>query len=117
MKSWKQIRKDRRLTVDHITYHKDDPYRFMFNGAIKLNGQTWFSVIAGSDEDGWEHVSVYHPKRCPTWEEMCAIKDVFWNEDEECIQIHPKRSEYVNIVDTCLHIWRHKGGMILPEGT
>lgn len=116
MKSWKQIRRDRRLKTDRVSYNKNDPRDFMFVGEIELEGRMVFSVIAGSDEDGWEHVSVFNPERMPTWNEMCAVKDVFWNEDEECIQIHPKRKEYVNILDTCLHIWRRKDGMIFPEG-
>ncbi|MCX8016968.1 MAG: hypothetical protein N2690_03550, partial [Rhodocyclaceae bacterium] len=36
-------------------------------------GQPPLRVIA-SHEDGWEHVSVSRPDRCPTWEEMCRVK-------------------------------------------
>jgi hypothetical protein len=25
---------------------------------------------------------------------MCVLKDVFWGEEEEVYQIHPKKSEY-----------------------
>ena len=115
MKSWTQIRKDKRLKTDHIHYMKEDPRQFVFDGMINLAG-IHFGIIAGSDENGWEHVSVWNPARCPTWEEMCEIKDVFWNGDEECIQIHPRKKEYINLLDTCLHIWRWKGKMVLPEG-
>lgn len=67
------------------------------------------SVVFGFNENGWEHVSVspYNGKM-PTWDDMCEIKDLFWNDDEAVIQIHPKKSEYVNIVDNCLHLWRNK---------
>lgn len=37
---------------------------------------------------------------------MCFMKDIFWNEDEVCMQIHPKKENYVNIMPYCLHIWR-----------
>lgn len=36
-----------------------------------------------SDGGGWEHVSVtLSVKRCPDWEEMCMIKNMFWDEDD-----------------------------------
>lgn len=54
----------------------------------------------------WEHVAVSLLRSCPSWEEMCEIKDFFWNEEETVIQFHPKKSEYVNICKTCLHLWR-----------
>ena len=73
------------------------------------------SVIAGSNEDGWEHVSVCMDGRCPTWDEMCIVKDIFWNEDEECVQFHPKKSQHVNFMEHCLHIWRHKDGILFPK--
>ena len=40
---------------------------------------------------------------------MCVLKDVFWGEDEEVYQIHPKKREYVNVVDNCLHLWKPIG--------
>jgi hypothetical protein len=64
-----------------------------------------FSVIA-SDGMGWEHVSVSYPNRCPTWEEMCFIKELFWEPEDVVIQYHPRESEYVNQHPYCLHLWR-----------
>lgn len=62
-------------------------------------------VIASLDE-GWEHVSVSLPNRNPNWDEMCHVKDLFWGDDEECIQFHPRKNEYVNLTEYCLHIWK-----------
>lgn len=78
------------------------------NGAFKVyvEGKSFF-VIASSG-GGWEHVSV-HPKnqkRCPTWEEMCAVKDMFFEPEEAVMQLHPAHSEYVNNHPYCLHLWR-----------
>jgi hypothetical protein len=37
---------------------------------------------------------------------MCFVKDLFWD-DEDCVmQLHPKKSEYVNNSPFCLHLWR-----------
>lgn len=82
------------------------------NGVFKVYvGRRSFNVIASSDL-GWEHVSVSpgnsRRKTCPTWEEMCAIKDMFFGEDERVVQYHPPKSEYVNRHPYCLHLWRPK---------
>lgn len=58
---------------------------------------------------GWEHVSVSLARRCPTWEEMCMVKDIFWGEEECVVQFHPPRSEYVNRHPYCLHLWKKIG--------
>ena len=78
------------------------------NGFFKVFvGGKSFLVIA-SDGGGWDHVSVTtrNGKRCPTWEEMCAIKDMFFYPEECVVQYHPAKSEYVNIHEHCLHLWR-----------
>lgn len=67
-----------------------------------------FQVIA-SDDAGWEHVSVSLPDRCPTWDEMSAIKRLFWCDDDAVIQIHPPRADHKNLHPYCLHLWRKAG--------
>ena len=37
---------------------------------------------------------------------MSKIKDLFFEENETVIQFHPKKSEYVNISNNCLHLWK-----------
>lgn len=54
----------------------------------------------------FEHCSVSIPTRCPSWEQMCSIKDTFWNDDEVCMQLHPAKKDYVNNHPYCLHIWK-----------
>lgn len=55
---------------------------------------------------GWEHASVSHPYRCPTWDEMSYVKGLLWQDTEWVVQFHPPESEYVNNHKTCLHMWR-----------
>lgn len=79
-------------------------------GLLDLPTGVRASVVAGNNEDGWEHVSVeLYARRLPTWEEMCYVKDLFWNDEEEVVQIHPKKSQYVNMTEA-LHLWRPVGG-------
>ena len=55
---------------------------------------------------GWEHLSVSMPSKTPSWEQMCMMKYIFWNEDEACVEYHPKKEDYVNNHKHCLHIWK-----------
>lgn len=64
------------------------------------------AVVIWSFGGGWEHVSISFKYRCPTWEEMCQVKDMFFREDECVVQYHPAKSEYVNRHPYCLHLWR-----------
>jgi len=84
------------------------------NGAfqIELGSDTYAHIIA-SDGMGWEHVSVhieeYKKSETPTWDEMCLIKNTFWDEEDCVIQFHPPKSEYVNQHENVLHLWRKIG--------
>lgn len=60
----------------------------------------------------WEHVSVSAKGRCPTWEEMQAVKELFWRDDETVVQFHPCKAEYVNNHEYCLHLWKRAGERI-----
>lgn len=78
------------------------------NGLFVIDG---LRIIA-SDEDGWEHISVSKVDSVPTWDEMCFVKEVFWDDDDVVMQLHPKKSEYVNCCNNCLHLWRPIGKVI-----
>lgn len=67
------------------------------------------TVIFSIDGDRWEHASFSFQNRCPTWDEMCEIKDIFWGEDETVIQFHPKKSAYINVYPYALHLWKKIG--------
>jgi len=54
----------------------------------------------------WDHVSISREDRTPTWAEMCYIKDMFFEPTECVMQLHPPRSEHINVHDYCLHLWR-----------
>lgn len=82
------------------------------NGIFRVMvGQRSFYCIV-SNGGGWEHVSVTmrNQKRCPTWDEMCAIKDIFFQPDECVVQYHPAQQDYVNLHPHCLHLWRPADG-------
>jgi hypothetical protein len=72
------------------------------------HGNEVMIVVVNDDrvDKKWEHVSVSLTTRCPTWEEMCYVKSLFWEDDETVAQFHPKKSEYKNFHPYCLHMWR-----------
>ncbi len=67
--------------------------------------------IIASDGMGWNHVSVSKKYECPSWEEMCMVKNLFWGEDVWVQQFHPSKSEYVNNHPYCLHLWEPVDGI------
>lgn len=76
-------------------------------------GELWragkpFATVIWSNGGGWEHVSICPYKRSytPTWDEMCSLKDMFFHDNEVVVQFHPAKSEYVNNMPNCLHLWR-----------
>ena len=84
------------------------------NGCFTVpNGKLLF-IIQASDGLGWEHVSVSLQRkstnltlhRCPTWEQMCQMKALFWDAEDIVLQFHPAESDYRNVHEFCLHLWR-----------
>jgi hypothetical protein len=67
----------------------------------------WEEVFGpGTKGQAWEHVSVTTPTRCPSWVEMCWVKDQFFDDHEVVLQFHPAKSNYVNDHPFCLHLWK-----------
>jgi hypothetical protein len=106
-----------------MSFHAPNDYRVTYgpmatrnehgsNGAFELppviGGRAMF-VIA-SDGAGWEHVSVHvrdgKHSRTPTWAEMCHVKALFWDDEDVVMQLHPRKSDYVNFHEHTLHLWR-----------
>jgi hypothetical protein len=93
------------------------PFANGISGIVILTGQKKeFYFICTIDNKKMEHVSVSvakSNKSLPTWKDMCRMKDIFWNGEEEVHQIHPKGSQYLHGVgdlENVLHLWRPVGG-------
>lgn len=92
-------------------------FGILHSGLIKLPECGTCVVCFGYNEDGYEHVSVSPKKKfvLPSWNDMAVLNDIFFREEEESYQIMPKQSEYVNIKQNCLHLWRPSNGRLLRE--
>ena len=102
MRNINEIKKDRRLRFDS---------RFkppVMSGIVLLSTGKKASFMFSVAENA-EHVSMQIVDRLPRWGEMCELKDIFFDDEEEVIQIHPKKSEYVDLTDA-LHLWRPADG-------
>lgn len=85
------------------------------------HGERMFIISSGNrfepaDEaaglDRWEHVSVSFADRCPTWDEMCVVKDLFWGPNELVLQYHVPKADHINVHPYTLHLWRYRAGSV-----
>lgn len=107
MKKLKIIRRAEGMNVENAVIDKGG------FGNVTINGWTG-SVVFSYNEGGWEHVSVApYDGHTPTWDEMCQIKDIFFDDEEVVLQFHPKKSQYVNMMGNSLHLWRPKDKSLL----
>ena len=81
------------------------------NGIFLVRNRKFKHVlnVQASDGGGWEHVSVSTPIRCPTWEEMSYIKNLFWDDTDFVVQMHVPKEDWVSFHEYCLHLWRKAG--------
>ena len=79
---------------------------------LKHRNLITLKAIVIADGMGWDHVSVSHERRCPSWDEMCWVKHLFFEPNECVVQYHPPASDYVNVHPNCLHLWRPADGVL-----
>lgn len=90
-----------------IPHYKIEHYFF---GCMVTDGMNWDHVSVSIKVDG--HKKIKHVDRCPTWEEMCYVKSLFWDDEEPVMQLHPAKSTWVNNHPYCLHMWRPQNAVI-----
>ena len=100
MKSIEEIKSTRNLFIEDE--NPNDGFCGYYYDSINNKRLTFIF----SYQLGWEHLSVSMPSKTPSWDQMCRMKDIFWNKDEVCVEYHPKEEDYVNMHPHCLHIWR-----------
>lgn len=81
------------------------------NKYLRVTFSADLRVIASSGE-GWDHVSVSLPGRCPNWPEMEYVKRLFFKDSEAAMQLHVPPDDHINCHPNCLHLWRPLKGEI-----
>ncbi|WP_052763916.1 DUF7694 domain-containing protein [Microvirga massiliensis] len=71
-------------------------------------------TVVASTREGWDHVSVSLPNRCPDWPEMSFIAKLFFA-DQPAMQLHVPEAEHVNVHRYCLHWWSPNDGREIPR--
>ena len=99
MKTLEELKETPRLVIERTG---DD------GGFGYITFMKYTASVVWSFGGGWEHVSVapLNSRITPSWDDMCKVKDMFWHGYEAVIQIHPPKSEYVNNLPNCLHLWK-----------
>jgi hypothetical protein len=105
MRDLETIINTRNLTIDQNSYHPEIP---AFGGRYYDKASGKFLNFVFSVQGGYEHLSVSMPNKTPSWDQMCVMKDIFFEDEEETIEYHPPKSDYVNIHPHCLHMWRQR---------
>ena len=103
-----RIRDERVLSVyDTVGDDKSGAFEIPFGG--------WMFTVIAAAGDGWDHVSVSTPRRCPSWNDMDFIKRRFFKDDEIAMQLHVAPKDHISNHPYTLHLWRpHDVAIPLP---
>jgi hypothetical protein len=75
-------------------------------GSWVIAAQLGDILVVASNGLGWDHVSVSLSYRCPLYDEMKAIKQTFFREDEWAMELHAPVNDHISRHPFCLHLWR-----------
>lgn len=107
---WNHLDKYRHQTPNYKSQSGDRFGCFIIprpSGTLRVIATDGDYKAAGLSSDyAWEHVSVSLVDRCPSWEEMDFVKDLFWSPDECVVQYHVPKKDHINRFPYCLHLWR-----------
>ena len=110
----KEIEKYRQTTgimASDSSCGNNGAFNIPYPSTKKIQTQDTLFVVA-SDQCGWDHISVSTLGRCPTWNEMNYVKNLFWDAEETVIQYHPPTSKYINNHPNVLHMWKPQGVVV-----
>ena len=78
-------------------------------GELWVSGPLRLSVITSVD-DGFLHISIAHPERYPTWDEILTVWRWYAGPDVEGVMVLARAGDYVNFHKNCFHVWQSKCG-------
>lgn len=126
---------DQRVAWESVaaTQPEGQPSRYGFSGPYFHHGRSVVVVspiwlhrhlkvnvsvgpVKGDPNGRWKHISVSRvDRKMPTWEQMGLVRRAFFDEEWCVVQVHPPKSEYVNLHPTTLHLWSKVGERTLPD--
>jgi hypothetical protein len=81
----------------------------------KSNGLAAIVDTLTIDGKQWRHLSVSRRSRTPSHEDMMLAADAFLDRDHVVLSIYPRRAEWVNLHNFCLHLWQPIGFDPVPD--
>lgn len=75
---------------------RHEPTNFVVTAG--LEGTERFGVLM--------HVSMSYPAHDPTWEEIKAVRALFFPSQIDAMMLLPKAGDYVNVHPHCFHLWQ-----------
>jgi hypothetical protein len=91
------------------------------DGRRYFNRSTAHSLIVSGgtelDRRRWIHLSLAHPRRTPTWNELVGAKEFILGRDTYAYQVIPPRARYVDMHPHCLHLFHCIDCDPLPDFT
>ncbi len=75
------------------------------NSMFVHDGFTVMFTVENYGTSAYQHLSISRKDRYPTWDEIVLFRSLFFDDDDEVIQVIPKESNYVNVHDNCFHLW------------
>lgn len=63
-------------------------------------------VLVAEEPAGW-HLSISHPTRYPTWDEITAARYALVPATVDMVLHLPPPDDYVNVYAHCFHLWEH----------
>lgn len=62
------------------------------------------TIITSLDNGRW-HLSISHPKRYPTYDEIKEARYKYIADEITMAMFFPPKSEFVNVHANCFHLW------------
>lgn len=71
-------------------------------------------IIVAQEQGRW-HLSISHPWRLPTWDEINAARDAMIPADVWLCQPMPPKAFWINLHAYCLHLWEVHDRQLLEQ--
>lgn len=65
-------------------------------------------ILVGRENGKW-HLSISHPTRNPTWEEIKMARYALIPDDVWMAMLLPPKKHYINVHEHCFHLWEVDG--------
>lgn len=63
------------------------------------------TILLSDSHVGW-HLSISHPQRYPTWDEIAEARYKLVPDKVTMAMMLPPRDEYLNLHPNCFHLWQ-----------